>query len=325
MKSFDGTRALLPVGMMAAMLSGCGGSQGQVDGTARVIPQGAVPAGHTTHGKSWMKPGMSSGDLLYVSDAGTDDVYALSYPSGNLVGTLTGFQSPQGLCADGSGNIYVADAKAANIVEYAHGGTSPIKMLQGSGRPSACWVNPKTGDLAVTNFNSFVSIYKHASGNPANYSTQTSAIWCAYDNNGNLFVAEPGQLSTGNVVQELPSGATSLENIGLDKFLGNQWPGGIQWYGKHLIVAKSGPSGYGCCGRVYRFTINGTSGQHSGSHKATTDLADIFIYKSMLIASTGGSHIDLYDYPKIHGPTQQMEEPGSFSYGVTISVAASNK
>jgi NHL repeat len=299
-----------------AMLAGCGGAQT----TSATVPQAVMPDGTPARGPVAIKP-QSSGDLLYVSDAGTNDVYALSYPSGGLVTTLTGFGAPQGLCADSSGDVYVTDEKNADVAEYAHGGTSPIKTLQASGRPSACWVDPTTGNVAVSNINSFVSIYKNGSGSPTNYSTSTSAAFCAYDSRGNLYVVEPGQLSTGNVVQVLPSGGTSFGNVNLNKRLGNFWPAGIQSYGKDLVVAHEGPYQYGCCGRVYRFTVKGANGRHAGSFQ-TTDLVDVFVYNSKLIAAIGSDKVALYDYPK-GGGEQTIGEPGYSSYSVTISVAPS--
>src|SRR5580692_2579193 len=52
------------------------------------------------HGKSWMSPSAKKSALLYVSDAGSGDVYVYSYPKGKLTGTLTGFNFPEGECAD---------------------------------------------------------------------------------------------------------------------------------------------------------------------------------------------------------------------------------
>lgn len=302
---------VLSIGLATAFAAGCGSHD---SGLA------ATPAAPSIAQAARSESG-SNGDLLYVSDVDSEDVYVFSYPSGNLVQTITGFTSPGSLCADGSGNVYVPDTYAAVVYEFAHGGTSPINTLQLSGRPSGCWVDQATGDLAVTNINSFVSIYKHAKGSPTNYSTQTSAVFCSYDGNGNLYVVEPGQLSTGMVVEMLPKGGTSFERVTFDKFLGTEWPAGIQWFRNHLVVAKGGPTGYGCCGRIFRFSVTGTTATHTGSYKTAHNIADIFIYKSTLIASTLNDYIQLYNYPKIRKPTGSIAEPGRGSNGVVISVA----
>ena len=308
MRTFGFSRYAVGFCAAAAILCGCGGSQ--------------LPIGVSQNGAQSlpsMKRGTPGGDLLYVSDYSTFDVYALSYPSGNLVLTLKGFGAPQGLCSDKSGDVFVTDAKAATIIEYAHGGTTPIKTLNGLGRPSACWVDPTTGNLAVANLNSFVSIYKNASGSPSNYSTQTSAIFCAYDESGNLYVDEPGQLSTGNQVEVLPKGGNSFETMNLNKGLGNSWPGGVQWHGQHLIVAKEG-SYYG---RIYRFIVKGTNGYHAGSFRTDTGIADFLIYGSTLIATTLDGEIEYYDWTHWQGPIKKFSSPGRYPFGVTISPASS--
>ena len=306
-------RHALGIGLGLLMLAGCGGSR-----AGGPMPMGNPSAQAKAHSMSG-----SSGDLLYVSDIDTGAVYVFSYPTGNLVQTLTGFASPGGLCTDSSGNVYVPDIYASIVYEFAHGGTSPINTLQPTGRPSSCWLDPNTGDLAVTNYNNFVSIYKDAQGSPTNYPTQTLAVFCTYDNNGNLYVLEPGQLSTGMVVEMLPKNGTSFERVSFNKFLGTQWPAGIQWFGNHLVLAKEGPTGYGCCGRVFRFKMTGASGKHTGSYQTTHLIGSFFIYKSTLIATNLNDTIQFYNYPKLHKPTVTITGPESESYGVTVSVAPS--
>src|SRR6202042_651602 len=121
-------------------------------------------AGHAARGKSWMKPGTSGGDLVYISSY-ANAVYVYSYPAGPLVGTLTGFNNPIGLCSDAKGNVWVTNASGGNIVEYAHGGTSPIATLQDSGQtPEDCAVDPTTGNLAVADLYSNAAIYTNDQG-----------------------------------------------------------------------------------------------------------------------------------------------------------------
>lgn len=42
---------------------------------------------------------------------------------------MTGFVRPQGECVDNAGDVFTADNGASNIADYAHGGTSPIAVL----------------------------------------------------------------------------------------------------------------------------------------------------------------------------------------------------
>jgi hypothetical protein len=293
---------------------------------------GAVPQGvgaqsrvHQTSG-SWMLPTSAGSDLLYVSSSSTrseaGDVHVFSYPSGNVVGTLTGLQNPAALCADKSGNVFVPDTGAADIVEYAHGGTSPIQTLQDSGEPSACSVDPTSGNLAASNYNSFISVYKKATGTPTNYSAPFSTVFTTYDNKGNLFVSGPDR-SAAQMVAELPNGGNSFETIMLDKRVGSFYPAGLQWFGKHLVIAHYGPEYYGCCGRIYRFGIKGTVGRHAGSFPTRKDIADFFVY-GPVVGTTSGSYVYFYKYFQDHHvETQSIEVPGGNSYGIVISVAPS--
>jgi hypothetical protein len=51
----------------------------------------------------------ASENLLYVSDIGTNEVDVYPYPSGSLVGKLTGFGSVAGLCVNKGGDVFVVD------------------------------------------------------------------------------------------------------------------------------------------------------------------------------------------------------------------------
>lgn len=212
---------------------------------------------------SWMK-GSTSGELLYVSDIGAESVDVFSYPAKKLVGTLTGFVEPNGLCADKKGNVFVADSFDARIVEYAHGGTSSIATLGTGGIPIDCAVDPGSGDLAVTfytnakNSGSF-SIYKNATGFGTSYAGLYRTFFCTYDGSGNLFL--DGFNTGGNVaLGELAKGASSMLAINPQGF-DPGWAGGLQWDGKNLalgdqIADKYSPS-KSYRNAVYKISISG--------------------------------------------------------------------
>ena len=135
--------------------------------------------------------------LLYISDIGTNDVYVYSYPRGKLMGALTGFESPEGECVNKAGDVWITNTSAAEIVEYAHGGASPIATLSDAGQyPVGCSVNKSTGDLAVSNSQTTssgagsVSVYPAASGTPKTYSVPNTyyPYFLGYDSHGDLFV-----------------------------------------------------------------------------------------------------------------------------------------
>lgn len=129
-----------------ALFAGCS------SGASSITPLGSSVV-LSNRERSWVSRGAASQNLLYVSIQGFNDVYVYSYsPSPiELVGKLTGFSDPSGLCVDKAGNVYVANAGAKNILEYAHGGTKPIATLTDeSDAPFSCSIDPSTGDLAVS-------------------------------------------------------------------------------------------------------------------------------------------------------------------------------
>ncbi|MGA2760139.1 MAG: hypothetical protein ABSF08_07485, partial [Candidatus Cybelea sp.] len=212
-------------------------------GCGSLAPGGAVTgAGSASYGKSWMLPEDSGDDLLYVlKDNYVVNVY--SYPDAKFVETLTGFEdTPTGLCADEQGDVFVTEednvsgeAPGNRIVEFAHGGTSPIANLTDSDFPWSCSVDPTTGDLAVTNWvNDTVAIYPNAQGNPTYIATSLSqTYWAAYDNDGNLFVSgNTGPSSYG--LAELPSGSGTFRKVSLNESIGID---ALQWTDGDLIVS----------------------------------------------------------------------------------------
>jgi hypothetical protein len=215
--------------------------------------------------RSWMSPDSKKQELLYVSDQKTDDVYVYSYPKGTLEGTLTGFDTPYGQCTDKSGNVFIAQFNASDVVEYAHGGTSPIKTLDLTGQyPVGCSVDPKTGDLAVAafvsdNYPGGVSVFRHAAGTPKEYQAPNMYYYFppAYDDRGNLFVEVEGSSSGATSVVELPRGGATFKGLYLDVTI--NFPGGVVWDGSHVdlddqLFSASGGSG------IYRVQIEGSIG-----------------------------------------------------------------
>jgi hypothetical protein len=252
--------ALTRVCMIAGstgMLAGCGGGVLQsnpatvqaagVGAAAALI--GCAPAWLPTpravpcrpnREASWMSPA-AAGPLLYVSDIGAEDVDVFSYPGGKQVGTLTGFSEPAGLCTDRKGDVFVVDGGDDRILEYAHGGTSPIATLQtsGAGTPLGCSVDPKSGNLAATNFQASpdgfgsVMIFTKARGTPQQYKALYHTYYCTYDDAGNLYVdgfANDGQVT----LIEFAKGQSTLTQLGLQTNSG--WAGGLAWNGKHLLM-----------------------------------------------------------------------------------------
>ncbi|MGB8519613.1 MAG: hypothetical protein WCD38_05560, partial [Candidatus Tumulicola sp.] len=167
---------------LAFAVAGCAGVQ------SPIAPPG-TPANPATvsaakRGASWMAPqAQKAASLLYVSNWGTSDVTVYTYANGGglvLVGTLTGFSLPGGLCTDSTGNVWIPDTSGRRVFEYAHGGTKPIQTIQlSTGYPYACAVDSATGNIAVSSAHpngkyqaySIVDVFSKGSRRPARYST----------------------------------------------------------------------------------------------------------------------------------------------------------
>ncbi|MFY9666233.1 MAG: hypothetical protein WAL67_00700 [Candidatus Cybelea sp.] len=310
---------------LAAVLAGCGGAS--LSGAS--APSDSQPASHgqiAIRG-SWMTPQAKKQSLIYVSSVLTNDVYVYSYSAQKLVGTLTGFTTPYGLCSDKSGNVWVANDGASQMVEYAHGGTSSIATLgDPSEYPEGCAVDPATGNLAVANFSSNsgggnVVIYAGARGSPQAYSDPSIVNYrfCGYDAKGDLFV-DGVNGSSAFVLAELPKGGNTFKNIAISQSI--EWPGAVQWDGKDVAIGDTDTV------TVYR--VNPTSGKVLGSTKLDgANYVDQFWINGsvstrkkakktrMLAPSQDGGTLALYKYPAGGSAlwSISVQEP----FGVTVS------
>lgn len=266
----------------------------------------------------------ASSALLYVSDTVTSDVYVFSYPKAKLMQTLTGLTDPAGECVDKNGNVFVANTGRNNIIEYAHGGTSPKATLDDPGYfPVGCAVDPKTGNLAVTN----VSPSSSAAGNVVVYlrakdgptgdyqdSAMPGPLLCGYDDGGNLFVDGTGQ-SGAFAFAELRSGAKKLTNVTLNQHIGN--PGGVQWDGSHVAVGDQTTN------TVYQFDVSGKTGKMVGSTQLSgaTQVFQFWVQgKRVIGADAYGGDVKIWKYPA--GGAAVKTIGGLYApLGVTISFA----
>ncbi|MGA9420212.1 MAG: hypothetical protein WBV40_13765 [Candidatus Cybelea sp.] len=303
-----------------AELTACsGGAQAPVVFNAS---QSTLRPADADDGSSWMAPEAKKKDLLYVSDYSSphrsNSVWVYSYPEGKLVGKLSGFREPAGQCVDKAGDVFVTDFGASRILEYAHGGTSPINTLDDSGyAPQDCSIDPTTGNLAVVNYLSLyssrfgpgnVAIYPNAIGLPTYYSAPNVAIYfyCGYDNSGNLYVDGGGRGYWG--FAELLRGASSLTDLTLNQKF--KLPGAIQWDGSHLAVGDQDAHA------IYEFAINGSKGTKVGTTPlvGSSHVAQFWIQDGRVIAPDalftkrhhlrGRKRINFYQYPTGGSPTK---------------------
>jgi hypothetical protein len=288
------------VGLGAAILSGCGGSQGSVPNTATVsVPQG------------------SRSPLVYlVIDGG---VFIYSYPGGEHVGTLAGVRNPNALCSDSSGDVWVTESNSRHhsfLLKYAPGGSTPIARLSLNRRVDACSVDPSTGNLAAGTLTPEVAVWTNAQGSPTLYSTRAffkEVRTVTYDGSGNLYMrsfvrTEPGAW--------LPKDGATVMKFHVGKL------GAYGWDGRYFVI---GPAN-GYSEPITRYQLDGGNGKLVG--KVLLDRCapgyepSFAIAGSKLAVSCGldeTNSLNYYRYPKGGTPIKQFV-PGA-SGSVAISVA----
>jgi hypothetical protein len=309
-----------------ALFAGCGGSQAPI-GVPGAMPQSRAIATHPERGGSWTLPDAKSEDLLYVSDQQRAVVYVLTYPAGKPVGKLTGFYDPVGECVDKGGDVFIVNESdgGGSILEYAHGGSSPIATLSDDYSPLGCAVDQKTGNLAVSNGEpGGVSIYANAQGIPTVYTDSNlgAAEFCGYDDRGNLFV--DGHSGLQFTLAELPSGRSTFTKITIDKSL--QAPGAVQWDGKDLVIGDAANNA------VYFVQVSGSVGTVVG----TTQLTGIehkhlrgqfWIQRTMIVAPFGTSaytnSVGVWSFPAGSPIALLNRRRPNQLFGVTVSLAPS--
>ena len=345
MKTSDFFRVALGSCAAVAILAACGGAyQGPPTPSGPLNTSGAArsatAAHHRDHGSSWIAPGAAANDLLYISNYDQDSVVVYSYPQDKVVGTLTGFAEPDGLCADKKGDVWIVNNEEAvgyGIVEYKHGGTKPIATVADPGQFAvACSVDSTTGNLAVTNLAAYgsgpgsVALYPHAKGSATFYSVpkMDGVYFCGYDDKGNLFVDGKGK--QGFRFAELPKGKKTFTNITLkgDKI---NFPGDVVWDGKYVAVGDQqyqivgSPPEYDSA--IYRTT--GAGGKTVGTTVLgnSNDVAGFLIDGKTVIGADLSpysypepNNVPFYNYPAGGKPIKVLSKGMSQPHGVALSV-----
>lgn len=231
-------RYALYLGVAVLMLFGCSASPEQLLSQGRALPA-------TSSGSA----------LLYASDWKAGEIFVFTYPAGTLVQTIADDEYPLGLCSDAGGNVWVMNFNGGydQVVEFAHGGSTPIRMLDDpNSEPRGCSVDPLTGDLAVVNSEPpTVVVYPpNTTGQPQTYAAGIDYPFaCAYDAKGDLFV-DGYRLKGGDHfgLAELPYGGARFVRVAVMATVG--LPGNIQWDGSDLAVGD-----FTSPGAIYRLKI----------------------------------------------------------------------
>lgn len=280
-----------------------------------------------------LPPGMPAGQshaslsksLLYVTDVGTNDVDVYTYPQGNLIDTLTGFNSPVRDCSDAQGNVYVTNTESQELLKFSHGGQAVTETFHDPGYlPWDCSVDSTTGSLAATAYGTSssntgsVAIFTHGSALPTIYHAHgvQAYLFCTYDSNGNLFVDGLND-SYGFVLIELRKGAAKFVQIAIHQHFA-AW-GGLQWDGRYLAIGDGSTA-------IYDFAIKGNKAtrKHTVPLHGAIDVAQFWLDGTTLIAPdgpNGANHdVGLWKYPQGGKPLKAIGK-GSLSNpsGATVS------
>lgn len=330
----------------AALLVGCGGSQPPIGAPGAMTQSPALQSQSTQRddrGGSWMLKEAQSEDLLYLSSEDRGVAYVYSYPQGQLVGTLTNLEGAAGECSDSNGNVFIATVSQSGtgtIYEYAHGGTTPIQTLTDPGSPNGCSVDPKTGDLAVSNprdasnpyypHRGDLAIYTGARGAPKMYYIDNPAVggfaFCGYDNKGNLYLTTGVESSSGPELVRFAGG--KFQSIGLSVKLYADLSGlSIQWDGQHMAVSSSKAHEPML---IYRLRFLGTSARVVGTTKLSTNkniyTGQIWIQNSTVIGvgayKRGYQNAFFWPYPSGGRHTGGIMKVGDIKqllWGVVVS------
>jgi hypothetical protein len=174
-------------------------------------------------------------------------VYKQAGTNQQPIKTITsGLQQPEGVTVDTNGDLYVTNFRGQSVSIFKRGANTPYKTLNDPNEVPGNAVVDSTGTVYVCNYEEVnggtagppgsVSVYAGGATSP----TSTLAapfgdwvLWCALDNNHNLFVGYTDLGSTSNV-WEFPGASGPGSSLGLK--IG--FPGQMAFNSKgNLVVA----------------------------------------------------------------------------------------
>ena len=302
-------------------------------------PSETFPTAANDHyvGKSWVAADIKQiPRLLFVSD-NNYDVYILRLPDLKWKGELTGFSEPQGMCADLSGNVWVANEADAKMTLLSHDGSHLRDLSDPDGDPSTCAIDPTTGDLAVVNTGIYggsgspgeILIFTAASGTPTAKTIPNFFYYNfgGYDNDGNLFAIGRTSAHT-TVLGVIPKGSSTGNDITITNGRIND-PGFVQWYApRNVLAVDDQECTHESTSCLYQLSISGSTGKivrsttfNYGRYKYPKcgfAQGEIAAYaQRYFIAPCNG--IDRWPYPGGGAPINQNRDPQINAYAVAIS------
>jgi hypothetical protein len=283
-----------------------------------------------------MLPEAKNENLLYIPFASHHRkryaVYVYSFPGAKLVGKLAQSYTPYGECVDVIGDIYFAEG--SKVIEYAHGGTQPIKTLPNPKSSDStffsCAIDRETGNLAVVaqydNGGAYILVYPNGSGSPEEYTgigEMRYSEYCTYDTRGDLFVLGTNYQGYDAELEELLRGRSSFLKVHLQhNAVKIDYIAGIQWHNNRLVIAGSNPS-------VVRLAVNGSKRKRAVETSQTplagsSDIGEFWIQSNWIAVPNGiTGTIGIYGYP--NGRQIKTISSGSGFLGLASAVSVAPK
>lgn len=315
---FNVVRRACGIVAATALLTACGGSPDQngapspaVPGTTMLRASGnsSLSSGATQHAAaakrgSRIDPAAAARPLLYA--AGDVSSYVLT-TNGKVVGNIT--QTGIGTCSDKNGDVFFTTLNS--ILEFAHGGTTPIASYAVPGNAYSCSVDPTTGDLAavvfcVTGCGDSVVVLTTPGMKVQQYSISSlpSLLYVTYDSTGNLYV--DGYSSSVFALAELPAGGTAFQPITVSQNI--QYAGQIQWDGQYIAVTTI------ITPVVDQLQVTGSTASVVGTiplYGVGPRSTQSWLYRDKIIVPTGSgrarsTNIDFWKYPTGGYPVREI-------------------
>ena len=351
MKSLDFSRYVLYSCVAAAILAGCGGSQPPIGAPGAMHESPAIPS-HANHSAS-----STGSDLLYASGGtGTKGaVYVYSYPQGDLVQTLTGLIVPGGECVDASGDVFITayanpSFTSSKIFEYVHGGKTPLATLNDPGIANGCAVDPRSGNLAVSNgqdasnpYGNYgdIAIYSQAQGSPTMYYSSHYAFgFCGYDNAGNLYLAATKAYDRRPQLVRFSEGSASFVPIKVRKpiYAYDEFTPSVQWNGSSMTISSTTAMGArsGASGTISIYALKISADKAAVSSitklkvKGNAHTGQSWIFDGAVAGiyyNKDWGNVGIWSYPGRGNPIQKITKIANLGTailrGVTVSIAPS--
>ena len=257
-----GFRALA-IGLAWAFLSEC-----SAPSAVSTVPQSAMPQSRAHEASG------SYGDLLYVVT--WSEIAVVDYAQHKVVGAISGdFLDDSYICSDpNNGNVFVTQRYSGipEILEFAHGGTTPIATLRVPSEYTSlfgCSVDPTSGNLAVGAeqggyTHGAILVYQGGQGYATPYSDKQIRQFYSptYDDSGNVYAAAINKNIQFRFA-ELPAGKSTVTIIRPDEDLPflNQ----IQWENGYLNFVEI--PGAHEPGMLYQAQVNGKTATIVGSEQ----------------------------------------------------------